>query len=449
MFDFDRFIVAVVSVAVLSISTGQETRVDEAPAAWGVSGQTIITLPGDSAHLIGWTDYPPLGASETKLRIMVRRETGDQVLERPFQVSTTPSANGGVGGLQLVAAGNVIYAFWLRGIEITPAVNYELRFGRSLDGGKTWTPDARIAPLGLDASNGFAAALGSAGQLSVAFSGTRGTESHVDFIRSVDGGIHWSAPVQVDHAPQNAFRPAIAQNGNAIAIVWDDGRGGGAVFGNSSQNGGATFRPTDALVASVATTNIQLFANGAARFCAFFEATGQTGFHALSTCSQNGGARWGPLTSIDEGKNGIKPFTMSASTSNGVIHTVAYYAVNGVPGLYYRRSVDNGVSYQIPLRMDAAPSGTQDFFTAIAASPRGIVVVPWAQLQTGTAPGIILARISGDDGATWSALTRLSGSPVVSRAFPVVAADPTGAVAAWTQGKSPQQKLFFNVIETR
>lgn len=437
-----------------AVQAGRETRVDQAPMTWGITGQTVQAVVGDRAHLIGWTEYPPLGGDVTKMRVMTRREAGNQALEKAVQVSTTPSSTGGLGGLQLCVRGNTVYAAWERVVQINPFLNTELRFSRSFDGGKTWSHDLRIHPAGLDTSDGFALACGPNRQVWVALAGARASSSHTDFVRSNDDGAHWTAPVQIDHSPASATRPTIAatDNGN-IVVVWDDGRvvAGGqtaSVFGNSSTDGGNTFQNVDALVSKYETTQAQLGANGVGHFCALFEAI-VSGWNAFSTSSSDGGLSWSEPLRLDEGERGIEPFTLQTTTSgNGQVHTVVVYDQAAGPAVYYRASDDNGLTYRAPIRLDVAPAGTKVFFMNIAANGSGLVAIPWAQLKTGLAPGIVLARISTDSGQTWSGITTLSARLTTSRAFPVVSLDndANGAAVAWTENKSPQQKLFFNIL---
>ncbi len=87
-----------------------------------------------------------------------------------------------------------------------------------------------------------------------AYTATFGNARRVVFMRSIDGGKHWSKPVRIDaDAPPGAqqYQQAIAVNRNGqVAVTWFDTRGnpsGYRQFATISTDGGQTFFPARAI----------------------------------------------------------------------------------------------------------------------------------------------------------------------------------------------------------
>lgn len=422
---------------------GAETRVDQAPPGFGVADHQIVAVPG-GVHLMAWIQYPPLGGDMAKIQVWSRRDLGGGALADPVPVSTTVSV-AGFSNLRLSARGNHIYAVWERVVQFDPT-SYELRFNHSADGGATWEQDRAVTPAGMDTSGGFSLDHGPDMDVYVAFSGINSGQSHVWLARSEDNGDVWQGPLRIDHSAAGAARPELAADSiGRMAVVWRDGRGGASIFANRSLDRGNSFQTTDSLVSSFEGLGIEVRTDGAGHFYMCFEGSPPplTFVQAYVSTSLDAGGTWSTPLRIDNSTAGIEPATLELSAAGtGRLHTTVVY--QGA-GLFYRGSDDDGATFRAPVRLDAAPEGTDVFFAKIANNRKGLVLAPWAQLLTGTSPGVVLITGSSDFGRTWSGVARLSGLRVAPRAFPEIALDldSSAAAVAWTQGKSPRQKLFF------
>jgi hypothetical protein len=317
----------------------------------------------------------------------------------------------------MTARGNDVFAAWERVVQFSPT-RYEIRFNHSSDGGTTWGQDRAVSPAALNADGGFSLASGPNADVFVAFAGTR-TQYHVYLVRSLNNGADWQTPVRIDHS-SGAARPSMAADAaGRVVVVWSDLRGGRSIFGNRSTDEGHTFAATDSQVSTIEGLGIDVETDGAGNFFTGFEAAPVSEVEAYVSSSLDYGRTWGQPLRVDQSEAGIQFATLQVSAGgSGRIYTTAVYNFNGAYGLYLRKSDDNGVTFQPPQRLDAAPTGTQVYFARIASKPNGVVLVPWAQLQTGTSLGVVLARVSTDFGNTWSQLVTLSGAAVVPRAFP-------------------------------
>ena len=441
------FVVAFASGLDAGIVSGQEKRVDQAPASFGIGESQVVTLAG-RARLMCWIQFPPLGGDPNQLQVVCRRNPSGEMLEPPVVVSTTPPV-GGFSNLRIQAKGNQVYAAWERVANFEPLL-YEIRFSRSTDGGASWEPDRLLSQPGVNTDGGFDLKSGPGSDIYVVFAAP-GPFYRIFCRRSLDGGQTWQPGTRVDRSPAGATRPSMATDSTGrIAVAWRDGRLGSSIFGNASDNRGQSFGASDALISDQEGLGIQAAIDGAGTFLVGFEAALFNSFEAHVSRSADGGHTWEPPQRIDSTPNGIEPATMELqSGSNGRVYAVfVERGPNSERRLTFRKTDDGGVTYAPPTRLDDAPAGTQVFFAKVQGSAAGNVLAIWAQLADGLSPGIVLARSSSDFGTSWSDLATLSNNTVVQRAFPDVTLNPGGTSGAvtWQRGGSPTQKLFFTAV---
>lgn len=123
----------------------------------------------------------------------------------------------------------------------TPGAAAEVVAMRSADAGESWSEPVPVAALqaigAVDPKSGHpvrsgevvpSSASDAAGTLWVAWQDARfsgGARDGVALAASADGGLAWSAPVQVNRAPAvQAFRPAVAAAGGEVAVTYYDFR---------------------------------------------------------------------------------------------------------------------------------------------------------------------------------------------------------------------------------
>ena len=426
-------------------TAGTELRVDQAPRTYGVDSQQVVAL-ASGERFMGWIQFPPLGVSPDRIQVVGRVNVNGQALSNPVTISTTPGM-GGLSNLRVAARGNDVFAAWERVAQLSP-IRYEIRFNHSSDGGATWGQDRAISPGALNAEGGFSLALGPRADVFVAFAATQ-TQDHVYLVRSLDNGAVWRPAKRIDHS-SGASRPSIAADTlGRVVVVWSDLREGRSIFGNHSLDEGQNFAAGDAEVATSEGLGIVVEADGSGNFFTGFEASQGSEIQAFVSRSLNSGQTWEPELRIDLGDAGIQPATLQLFVGEGgKVFSTAVYSLDGTFGLFFRKSDDNGATFEPPRQLDSAPGGTQVFMARIVGGTNGVVLVPWAQLQTGTSPGVVLARVSTDSGNTWSDIVALSGTRIASRAFPEAVIGPPGrsAAVAWQEGTAPQEKLFFNVL---
>ncbi len=221
-------------------------------------------------------------------------------------------------------------------------------------------------------------------------------DGHIYAARSSDGGQIWSTPVDVSgHNQVNGPWPAVDPVTGDVYVAWThwDVYPDGPIDVEMarSSDGGATWTP---------------LANPMSDRTAPRDAT------ATTHCSRpalNGNIRY-------------YPFPQIAVDRNRVLHAVySYdpdsYNTGDVVNVYYRRSLDQGATWETQIRVNDDWTGRDQFSPALAVGETGVIGVFWYDRRLDSA-NVMYDRymaLSHDGGQTFEANRRVSdeSSPVV------------------------------------
>jgi len=154
----------------------------------------------------------------------------------PINVSnnTKPSINAGI-----IASGNTIHLTWNQRILDSSDIFY----AKSIDNGNTFS-----APINLSNSSEFSQTVRDS---QIAVSGNNvlivwweelEQDSDVFFIKSVDGGLNFSKPINLSQTSAKSIFPQIISNEENVYVLWHDyAHGNGDIFLRESTDSGATF----------------------------------------------------------------------------------------------------------------------------------------------------------------------------------------------------------------
>jgi hypothetical protein len=315
------------------------------------------------------------------------------------------------------------------------------------DLGKTWSEPRRVQqnpePV---AANGEARphiAFGPKGEIYITYTKPVAPPhiGDIRFVRSLDGGKTFSPPVTV-HANRDvivhSFESTLVDRAGRIYVAWIDGRDavaakakqqgykGSAVYYAVSGDGGASFRG-DYKVAdhSCECCRIGLALNAAGRPVAMWRHVFAPNVrdHALAELGENGAT--GPVqrATFDDWRIDACPHhgPSLAFAANGTRHQVWFNGKEDGGGAMYARANAAGVLGK-PVVLGSAQASHPD----VAVSGK-LVAVAWKQFD-GSATAI-LARVSSDGGATWreQELGRTAGESDQPR----LVASPTSVVLVW------------------
>jgi hypothetical protein len=289
----------------------------------------------------------------------------------------------------------------------------------SADMGKTWSAPRRIqqSPEPV-AANGEARphiAFGSKGEMYITYTKPVAFPhiGDIRFVRSLDGGKTFSPPVTV-HANRDvithSFESTVVDRSGRIYVTWIDGRDavaakakqqgykGSAVYYAVSADGGASFRG-DYKVAdhSCECCRIGLALNAAGKPVAMWRHVFAPNIrdHALAELGENGAAATVQRATFDDWRIDACPHhgPSLAFAADGTRHQVWFNGKEDGGGAMYARASAAGVLGR-PVVLGSAQASHPD--VAVIGKQ---VAVAWKQFDgKGTA---ILARVSADGGATW------------------------------------------------
>ena len=155
--------------------------------------------------------------------------------------------------VQIACQGSNVYAVWSDDRDGMFA--YHLYLNRSTDGGTSWLPvDARLdtAPVGKTSEKPKLVCAGSS--VFAVWEDGRNGQTDIYTTRSIDGGVTWLPEARLDRGepPGNSGSsiPSICVSGSAVYVTWLDYRTflNPQVFLNRSLDGGATWLPGDVLI---------------------------------------------------------------------------------------------------------------------------------------------------------------------------------------------------------
>jgi len=226
----------------------------------------------------------------------------------------------------------------------------ELFYKRSEDNGVTWTPDIQLTDV-FDGIAEWATIAVNGSNVHVMWSDARDRLNwEIYYMRSVDNGYTWSNEIRLTNDPSYSGCPETAVNGSNIHVIWSDSRlGAYEVFYKKSIDNGMTWS-TDMAISNL---------DGRPTYAESIEVYGNT-VHVAMTDDR---------------------FTVFPDMNYEI---------------YYRRSTDNGNTWDNEVRLTDA-LGDQD--AADVAVNQSNIFVMWQDNRTGTRQ--IYFKKSTDNGKTW------------------------------------------------
>ncbi|MEO5701393.1 MAG: sialidase family protein [Casimicrobiaceae bacterium] len=324
--------------------------------------------------------------------------------------------------------------------------------GISLDGGRSWTRST-AAPAFSRCTGGAAVGAdyaratdpwvtfspdGTVHQIAVAFNGpTFGltASNAVLASRSADGGFTWSAPVALVRDARTAFNDkesitADPFDAHYVYAAWDRlvQSGGGPAWFARTVDGGATWEPARAIYdpgTQSQTLNNQIVVLADGTLLDFFTRFDTTANNLLT-------ATLAIIRSTDRGSNWSAPTIVAASLAVGVtdpdtgmpvrdaanIGAIAVgrdnriavvwqdsrFSAGAYDGIAFAQSLDGGITWSAPVRINAAP-GTAAFIPTVKIADDGVIGVTYYDFRNNTAEPFSLPTdywlTRSTDGVVW------------------------------------------------
>lgn len=280
---------------------GSPVRVNPAPgkaAAWHGDPPTLAVAPDGALH-VGWTGRVESARGHANDLFLSTSRDGGQSFAAPVKVNDDqkPGAHG-MHSLA-VSAGGQVHVAWLdeRNVAPPPAdvraggrhkhkePNREVFFASSSDGGRTFSPNRRVAGEVCPCCKTSLAASPD-GRVYVSWRQVLpGDFRHIAVASTTDGGRSFSEPVLVSDdrwmiagCPVSGAALAVGAEG-ALRVLWYTAGEAGTpgLYWSESRDGGRTFAPRRAFAESGGRGTPALLPDGGDGFVAVWEGSGVTG----------------------------------------------------------------------------------------------------------------------------------------------------------------------------
>lgn len=252
----------------------------------------------------------------------------------------------------------------------------------------------------------------------------------------------WEADVRLTNNPA-ASRTSfpcgrcLAASGSMLHAVWYDYRdGSGDIYYKRSTDDGSTWGSDTRLTAVGDSSETPAVA--AAGEAVHVVWANNTDVQVRYRRSADGGSNWGGVVPLTIGSTyTLYPSVAAEGNSVHVVWIDARSATNYLPEVYYRRSTDNGATWQADVRLSTGQSSTRQPAIAVAGD---LVHVVWDDNRHGLNAEIYYRR-STDGGASWDAETRLTNAAGFSFNG-VVAASGQYVYAVWDDDRDGNREIY-------
>lgn len=346
--------------------------------------------------------------------------------------------NAGISYTPAVAVdGSNIYVVW----SDNTTGNEEIYFKRSIDGGRTWKVNIRLTN---DLSASFAPDIAVEGSnLYVVWTHQKGYWREIYFKRSIDGGDTWSGIIRLTDEGVAAY-PAIAVDKTNIYVIWRDDPFTyidwvGYVYFRRSADGGVSWSAIKQLTNKLSNTLPPALAvNDSNLYVVWDDDDGVSNFDLYFKNSADGGVSWSTKKRLTNNRGvSVSP---AIAVDNLNIYVVWNDDTPGNDGIYFKRSVDGGVTWSTnkSLANNARPLIGYLFSPPAIAVEGSNIYVIWQ----GTPNSEIYFKHSGDGGVTWSAKKRLTNNAGRSHS-PALAVEGSSIYVVWQDDTRGNYEIFF------
>ena len=293
--------------------------------------------------------------------------------------------------------------------------------------------------------------------VAVVWQDQRGGLPEVFYRTSLDGGVSWMvADARLPRLPAGlvaSTNPRVAVSGNTVFAVWQDNRNGAAdVFFNRSLDGGMTWLVPDVRldtdVAGAAASEAPRIALVGTNVYVVWQDARNGARDVYLNRSADAGTTWlAADVRLDTNAAGVAGSHEPRIAASGTYVYVTWFDQrNGLPDVYANASADGGVTWlAADVRLDTdAPGAAISMRPAVACNGANAYVV-WEDRRSGL--GDVRCARTTDGGATWSAAdVRLDtdGPGAAASTVPVVHCNGAAVRVAWVDERSGLADVRFN-----
>jgi len=271
-------------------------------------------------------------------------------------------------------SGSVVHLVW----RDNPDGNDEIYYKRSTNEGLSWQPDS-IRLTNNTGLSGFPSIALSGSSLHVVWHDNRDGNNEIYYKRSTDGGLSWQADTRLTNNSAISQYPAVSVSGSTVHVVWQDNRDGNdEIYYKRSTDGGTTWQPDVRLTNDVLFSRFPCVSVSGSVVHVLWQDFRDGNWRAYYKRSTDGGTNWQtdlPLT--DNMANSQYP---NVSATASAVHTVWRELRDGNNEIYYKRSTNNGITWEADVRLTNNTAVSRE--PSVAISGQDVHVV-WHDLRDG------------------------------------------------------------------
>jgi hypothetical protein len=305
-----------------------------------------------------------------------------------------------------------------------------------------WEPDVRLTndPANSNTSYNNARNIAVSGDtLHIVWQDNRDGNDEIYYKRSIDGGLTWETDKRLTNDSQNSWEPTIAVSGSVVHVVWVDDRVWGVtnIFYKKSTDGGTTWGEDTRLTPDTVCQWAPCLAiSGSFLHLVWYDdrndpSGGCGGWYPdiYYQRSTDGGLTWGSDTRLTEKAPGAWFWSgyPCIAVSGSVVHVVWEDDRGGNGNIFYKRSMDGGLTWGSDIQLTNDPADSWDPCIALSDS---ILHIVWLDNRNGSNNDEIYYKRSTDGGLSWGTDIRLSNASGASE-YPSVAVSGSMVHVVW------------------
>jgi hypothetical protein len=313
--------------------------------------------------------------------------------------------------------------------------NTEIYYKRSVDRGLTWGADTRLTNNPANSNHPCISVSGSI--IHIAWCDYRDGNYEIYYKRSTDRGTSWGADTRLTNSNGSSFNPSIAVTGFVVNIVWYDFRNGNwEIYYTRSTDGGLNWVPDTRLTNDPANSyNACIAVSGSIVNVVWGDYRDGVNGEIYYKQSSDGCVNWGQdIRLTNDPDSSRRP---CVATYDSVVHVVWHDNRDGNSEIYYKRSIDGGITWGTDTRLTNDPADSWDPSIAVFGST---VHVVWFDNRDGNFE--IYYKKSEDEGLNWGTDARLTNADGDSE-YPSIAFSDSVVHVIWTDLRDGNEEIYY------
>jgi len=329
----------------------------------------------------------------------------------------------------IATSGDTVHVVWYDNRD----GNFEIYYKRSVDSGLTWGADTRLTN---DPAVSAKPSITVSGSLvHVAWYDNRDSDQEIYYKRSIDGGNSWGPDTRISYHVGYSWHPTIAISSEGLLLAWYEYTSPlYDIFYKRSTDNGSNWGLESQLTNHGKAAWESIFANGPVIHVAWYDQRdgNREIYYKRST---DGGITWGADTRLTN--DPATSWLPCISVSDSVVHVGWADNRDGGYWIYYKRSIDGGITWGADTKLSSSSGDIQGPSLAVSGSAVHMV---WNDDRDGNLE--IYYKKSDDAGLSWEMDTRLTNAAGDSE-YPSVSISGPMVHVVWTDLRDGNEEIYY------